>query len=182
MSSCPRTAVLLTSCARAMAAGTPSCSASVLGGMMCHGRRPLKLFPVHAGPPSRLVFFPVPRRTHPGPARLRVWSLCPPPSGVWPFRASGTTAEQRGKQRGRRGRGRPLVTAAQRDHPRGCGPLHSPVPPDGGGARGEPSRAPAGLRSGPRAQAAALHSWRCHFCPAARSDPEGGVTDSEPAK
>lgn len=84
--------------------------------------------------------------------------LCPSPSGVWPFRASGTTAEQRGKQRGRRGRGRSLVTAAQRDHPRGCGPLHSPVPPDGGGARGEPSRAPAGLRSGPRAQAAALHS------------------------
>lgn len=77
MSSCPRTALLLTSCARAMAAGTPSCSASVLGGMMCHGCRPLKLFPVHAGPPSQLVFFPVPRRTHPGPARLRVWSSVP---------------------------------------------------------------------------------------------------------
>lgn len=161
MSSCPRTALLLTSCARAMAAGTPSCSASVLGGMMCHGRRPLKLLPVHAGPRPGWSSF-----LSPG---AHTWScssqglelcarLCPSPSGVWPFRASGTTAEQRGKQRGRRGRGRPLVTAAQRDHPRGCGPLHSPVPPDGGGARGEPSRAPAGLRSGPRAPAAALHS------------------------
>lgn len=40
------------------------------------------------------------------------------------------------------------MTAAQRDHPRGCGPLHSPVPPDGGGARGEPSRAPPGSGQG----------------------------------
>lgn len=80
MSSCPRTALLLTSCARAMAAGTPSCSASVLGGMMCHGRRPLKLLPVHAGPPSRLVFFPVPRRTHPVLLVSGSGALCPPVS------------------------------------------------------------------------------------------------------
>lgn len=163
MSSCPRTALLLTSCARAMAAGTPSCSASVLGGMMCHGRRPLKLFPVHAGPPSRLVFFPVPRRTHPGPARLRVWSSVP--ACVPLLREFGPfepVEQQQSKEESSvgvaGGEGHSLVTAAQRDHPRGCGPLHSPVPPDGGGARGEPSRAPAGLRSGPRAQAAALHS------------------------